>query len=809
MATRDSVRLLAVAGVLAWMPACWGALPRAVSVAAPGVQGRPGTGEAVQRVVSAPYVAAPLVPPASSRAGGGRVVATPVARVTILSAVTDPAQIVEGSGRTGCNFSFQAAIAGVLEYLFPANGLFRAGEPLFRLYDPAVLQDLALAERAARLRDAGRYLVAGPEGRYPMGGRVAVPYGGIMVTPARALDFPSPVQQAAAVPLSQPAPASQPRRHAPTPRPQQVGTKQAERAELTVAPTVRRPSRLQEAAVDARRDLGRFERAVSDAESALAEAEAKAGVCQEDFDAKSRLVGDGALPSKVEEDAADRLTQAESRVADCRMRAQIARGRLADERASVARAESIAQAAEQAAADEPTDVEVIRGTGTAPAAADVEVVRGASGGGAGTGQAPTGQRNSDRWARDSVSSGGGPAPSPARAGRPGLARRPAAFAFQQASGAPHGMAYRGLGPMVQPALTGSPQAASTLTSSQWTDYRAPTDGCVVACRSPQGSLVQPGAELLHVVNTQWARAYLPLTEADARRFCLGTAVSVTFDGYPDVWFEGWVSALGADPRGEGLRAELVVFCRQGYYGTDAYATLQWLALATPLDQSGDAAGPAQPAMPRPSGPDVDHNVHGAISLVPPDLWSLRQVADARPRETGTFVGQLQLVDLQGPGPTAQEQALGRERLAKLKRWRDGFTEGMMRSLFDGGVMLTYPTDSEVRRAVERMATGQVTHVPNRCARTMREALGWGLGDAHEWAYELPSCGWQARTDGLARPGDILVWPFTYPPRGSQHIGMAVEQNGRLMLLSNLDGYLGTTPIVSGYVAFHKSDSKPG
>ena len=105
--------------------------------------------------------------------------------------------------------------------------------------------------------------------------------------------------------------------------------------------------------------------------------------------------------------------------------------------------------------------------------------------------------------------------------------------------------------------------------------------------------------------------------------------------------------------------------------------------------------------------------------------------------------------------------------------------------------------------LERMLRGEVSHIPDRCAGSMREALGWGLGDAHVWAYDLPRVGYAARPAGLARPGDILVWPFTYGPRSSQHIGFAVQQNGRLMLLSNLSGNLGTTEILPGFIAFYR------
>jgi len=86
---------------------------------------------------------------------------------------------------------------------------------------------------------------------------------------------------------------------------------------------------------------------------------------------------------------------------------------------------------------------------------------------------------------------------------------------------------------------------------------------------------------------------------------------------------------------------------------------------------------------------------------------------------------------------------------------------------------------------------------------MAEALGWGLGDAAYWAHGLPGKGYKLREDGLARPGDILVWPFTYGPRRNQHVGIAVLQGGRMMTLSNSVGRLGTDEILPGYLAFYQ------
>lgn len=123
--------------------------------------------------------------------------------------------------------------------------------------------------------------------------------------------------------------------------------------------------------------------------------------------------------------------------------------------------------------------------------------------------------------------------------------------------------------------------------------------------------------------------------------------------------------------------------------------------------------------------------------------------------------------------------------------------------------LAFPADAESARAIRRMARGEVSAAPNRCAGTMREALGWGLGDAHQWTA-LPSRGYSARPPGAtARPGDIVVWPFTYGRRNSQHVGIAAGTEAGTMLLSNLNGDLGLTPLLPGYRAFWKPAVRGG
>lgn len=121
-----------------------------------------------------------------------------------------------------------------------------------------------------------------------------------------------------------------------------------------------------------------------------------------------------------------------------------------------------------------------------------------------------------------------------------------------------------------------------------------------------------------------------------------------------------------------------------------------------------------------------------------------------------------------------------------------------------GPKISYPANAATARAIKRIASRSVSSTPNRCARTMREAMGWGLGDAHKW-MTLPQKGFAQRPPGTpAKAGDILVWPFTYGSRGSQHIGIAVDTENGLRLLSNLSGSICLKPVAPGYRAFYRT-----
>lgn len=124
-----------------------------------------------------------------------------------------------------------------------------------------------------------------------------------------------------------------------------------------------------------------------------------------------------------------------------------------------------------------------------------------------------------------------------------------------------------------------------------------------------------------------------------------------------------------------------------------------------------------------------------------------------------------------------------------------------------GPRITFPANAATAQAIRRLASRSVSSGVHRCARTMREAMGWGLGDAHQW-LKLDDMGFSVRAGRSAQPGDIIVWPFTFGRAGSQHIGIAVGTDSGPRLLSNLSGSICLSAIVPGYRAFYKYDGGP-
>ncbi len=359
----------------------------------------------------------------------------------------------------------------------------------------------------------------------------------------------------------------------------------------------------------------------------------------------------------------------------------------------------------------------------------------------------------------------------------------------------------------RPNLPTPPPEMTRLAAPRWQDYLAPSDGVIVRQIAKPGQVVKAGDPLLEAANTNWAYLYAYIPLEVAWRFSPNTPVTISFDDYPGVCFQGWIESLGRERDCLYLRAEIRVYCASGYYGDDAYATLLWLAFAAPVfseDQS--TAEPLQPARLPVRGPDLISADPIMYAFLPSTL--LEHAEGPYELSTDIFVGPLSLVEVKPAEPVevASEHKGYEQRLSQLRQWRESFVEGMTTTVFDRRVVLTYPRRGEITRVIERMARAEVSHYPNLCALTMRQALGWGLGDAHTWATRLPERGYKVRQDGIPRPGDILVWPFTYGPHRNQHIGVAVQQNGKMMLLSNLSGTLGTTDILGGYIAFYKPDT---
>ncbi len=352
-----------------------------------------------------------------------------------------------------------------------------------------------------------------------------------------------------------------------------------------------------------------------------------------------------------------------------------------------------------------------------------------------------------------------------------------------------------------------------LAAPRWQDQLAPSDGVITRWIARPGQRVRRGDALVEIANTDWVCLYAYVPEELGWRFVPGTPVTITFDDYPGVEFRGWIRELGREQDDPNLRVEMVVYCRSGYYADNAYSTLLWLALAAPISGTAEEMRPeplqsARASLQKSATLEMPSLM---THLLPPPLaglWHLRQERDP---SSDSFVGPLGLVAVKPVAPVnltpAQESR--RRLLEQLRRHRQSFVEGLTTTIFNKQVVLTYPRHGEIARAIERMAAGKVSHHPNMCAQTMRQALGWGLGDAAQWAVRLPERGYRIRSDGVPRPGDILVWPFTYGPNHTQHIGIAVQQGGKMMLLSNLNGKLCTSDILGGYIAFYKPKTGAG
>ncbi len=359
-----------------------------------------------------------------------------------------------------------------------------------------------------------------------------------------------------------------------------------------------------------------------------------------------------------------------------------------------------------------------------------------------------------------------------------------------------------------PAL---PPEVRELAAPRWEEVAAPGMGLVADVVAPPGSLVEEGQEVLELADVELARLTAGVRQRDMPEFWTGRTVTVTFEDYPAVALKGWVASCSPTDDGDDAEVEFLLLCDRGPFADDAYLAVHWMALEAGVRADAAGAHRLEP-LPEP-GPASRTQTH-LRSLFPlANPWGYAEEPSARADclSRTSYAGRLRLDPMPAVHdgrPSSPRRAAERRRLSALRDWRATYIEGMSTTILDDGTALTYPREGEVSRAVSRIIEGRVSHRANLCARTMREALGWGLGDAHAWARRLPHMDYAVRSDGLARPGDILVWPFTYGPGRAEHIGIAVRQGRRLMLLSNLGGRLGTSEVLGGYLAFYRPDQVP-
>ncbi len=691
----------------------------------------------------------------------------PHGRIILGSGTINPARHLQQRA-AGSQYTIKAPLAGIIEFLLRPNSYFDAGQPLLRLYEPDILSDLSQAEQAARIfRDS--------------------PYT-ILQSPAPPEDFPPSVVDR---PDSQPRPqpAVEPREPEPTrpvqsalsQKPPTSGIQQASQPEPQEVTSDVAAETLQAELDAASADRGELKAKLKATEDDIGALVPKLQKAKDDLAARQELYDRGIL-------ARNALEAAEGHSEGLAARMDELTARRKELQASLAAANDRLQDLEKKSAQSQ----------------------------------PNGDNNKTRTQTT---------PEP----EADLAVNSSAVSQKQRTTAPHRAETKPETPQQPPAPMvmpehhphaggsvtapedasetneeytrdrvppGIPKVFANLSEPKWETVSAPTEGFVTEHLAADGDTVKAGDELLRISNTQWTRLYADLDPEHIASYRTGTPVSIVFDSYPGVRLEGWISDLTPMREAGTIRTEMVVLCTSGFYANDAYATVRWLSKAAPLnvENSSSVLAPVHEEVP---ALNVGRDSIYAMFPVVPVEYGPKQAVELE-HVDGQYAGYIRAVPLSSDSELTNSPK-GKARLKALQQWRASFTEGMTTAIFANELVLTYPAEGRVNRAVERMATGQVSHAKNRCARTMAEAIGFGLGDAADWAKRLPAMGYVQRDDGVARPGDILVWQFTYGPGNTQHIGIAVLQSGRLMLLSNLAGRLGTSEVLPGYLAFHRPD----
>lgn len=707
----------------------------------------------------------------------------PVGRVHVGMGRVDPQETI----RHSAVYVVKAQAPGIVEYLYDQNAATHAGQPLLRLYDLNILSDLRIGESAMAKFATSPFVIA-PR------------LSGLPPLPPR--DFPAPtaLQRLLGIRPTAPAPTT-PEVAAPSPPQSAQLTREGLRAGLSQisglssrsagaaptpearspkAPSVQSITRLSSDMAELNDRLKELEENLSQAADTIKTLQDQLGDAKDDAATRERLYNQGVLARNLYESARNKVAALQDDLNGAiRHRAELVHARdLLQTRIAAVQAqmdEAITTraraAATLAAHPEPPLIEP-RQTDAHPAApAHRDAVASVT-----PRAASPARRPADVF------------PSPTRQPHPELAHLPR-VAKSSARLQP------------QAEIPQVPMELKRLAAPRWVDQSALGDGVVVRQLQPAGAQVQAGTPLLEIANREWARVYSDIKREDVAQFPKGAPVNINFDSYPGVTLEGWINSVDPLPGSDLARVEMIVVATQGYCPDDTYASLEWLALAAPI-VTEDRPEAMTPAVDQRTVDEAGYGIiYNIFPLIPPQIGPAQE--PIQQPQSNEFVGLLRLGEVGNQMQLASSASPDNSRrLTALRQWRASFTAGMTTGIF-GNLALTYPADNEITQAIERMATARVSHDPDRCARTMREALGWGLGDAAVWMTRLPERGYKPRQDGLARPGDILVWPFTYGARRSQHIGVAVSQGGKLMLLSNLSGTLGTSELLGGYVAFYK------
>ena len=657
---------------------------------------------------------------------------TPRAEIHLGPGLANTERLMRRASNPSLSYTIRSLWAGVVEYVFPAHGLFRRGDMLARVYDPLLLRDL---ERARTQMDTERVR--------PL----------TIAAPARRTDAELPV---ITEPEAQPTTTAQ---LAPTPTPANPSTVSAEPVEVPDFDFAANHTEQQQL----REEAAMAGTTIPAAIELCAEAFKELDAAQDELAQRHRLLDEGALAEQA-------LRPAEERVAQARATYDEAEATLAEAQEGYERVEARIDALEAEAEEAHRAIQEAR-------AANVRRVEAASQPqGETAAQAPT----ISLEPRD-------PATDPAAEAQAPDAEQDRADAVK---------------------VYHVPEEMRELTAPRWEDLSSEAPGVISEVLAPDGTVVEAGAELMRVANLQLAHLTARVALSDLADFQVGRSVTVEFDEYPDAVFGGWVSEIDPQAGTDEAEVGLLVVCQSGRFADDPYLALRWMTLESGVGREKVTSESLEPVLTAPRSADTDVQLARMFPTVGPGNAFAERASEPTAPVADHFAGRLQLQPMERLTDPGSEPGEGAERLAALNEWRKTYVDGMTTAMLDNGACISYPADGDVSDAVRLMLEARVSHRPNLCAATMREALGWGLGDAHQWATRLPRVGYVPREDGIPRPGDILVWPFTYGPNRSQHIGFAVRQGRKLMLLSNLSGSLGTTEVLGGYIAFYKPEDQP-